>query len=358
MSIYDLGLDRVSLKLLQNGHIYEMVVKEKITITRSKNTASKLTCTVLRDHITPEVGNIVAFTLDDMHNQFYGYIINATRSNEWCDIECYDQLYYMNRNKMRLRLENITASGLVEKIARLRGYNMIEPPQFEDTGYPIPLRIEENVSDLTMIQTALQLTKENTGKNFYIWDDYGSLAVTSESWLAGETTCFISLGYLEDYSYSETLDDRYTSARIEQTINNYGNSNTSAENKTVINTYSSHDLNGIQKYGFLENFGTAEAGENGQNRADLALSENLAPGINITLTGVQGDITVRGGTPVLVDFFTHDRREYIRGWFSVETVTHNIDRRYHTMDIQASLIEMKNDWGNTDPNYFSSPDVL
>lgn len=358
MAQTNLGENILSLKLLQNGHIYEMVVKERITLSRSKNAASKLTATVLRDHITPEPGNIVAFNLDEYHNQFYGYIITTRSSGEWCDIEAYDQLYYMNRNKMRLRLENITASGLVEKIARMRGYGMIEPPQFEDTKYAIPLRIEENVTDLTMITTALELTEKNGCGRFYIWDDYGSLAVTSESWMAGETTCFITMNYIEDYSNTKTLDDTYTSVRLEQTIQDYGDKKTTADNKTTINTWTSNSIPDIKKYGFLEYFGTVGADENGQLEADTLLVKNISPKQTMSLTGVQGDITVRGGTPILIDFYTRDRREYIRGWYSVESVTHNFNQRYHTMDIECTLIDMLNDWGNTDPAYFSAPDHM
>lgn len=358
MALTNIGENIVSLKLLQNGHIYEMVVKESITITRTKNAASKLTATVLRDHISPEPGDIVAFNLDEQHNQFYGYVITTRSSKEWCDIECYDQIYYMNRNKMRLTLENITASGLVEKIARMRNYNMIEPPQLDDTKYVIPLRVEENVTDLQIITTALELTEKNGCGRFFLWDDYGSLALTSESWMAGETTCYISMGYLEDYSIGKTLEDAYTSVRLEQTIQDYGDKKTKTDDKTIINTYTTYSQENIVKYGYLEYFGTVGAEENGEHESQALYELNKAPKETLSLTGVQGDITVRGGTPVLVDFFTRDRKEFIRGWYSVDSVTHHFDKLYHSMDIEATLIEMKNDWNNTDPAYFSAPDNI
>lgn len=351
MALYGIGETRVHLYLVQNGKIYDAVVKDEITLTRETNSASKLSCSILRDSVSAEAGDVVALVLDDQHNQFYGYITTSHHKRGWCEIEAYDQLYYLNRNKMRISYQDITADQLVERIAKDRGYSILDPPQFENTEYLIPLRIEENVSELSIITTALDLTRENTGKRFYIWDDFGSLTLTSESWMAGETTCFIMAGYLEDYDYVVTIDDRYTAARFEKELED-----TEGEKQegTIIETTVSYCNEAIEKYGFLELQGTVEEKENAQNKAEQELLNNLAPATTLSLTGVQGDITVRGGTPVAVDFFTRDRQEYIRGWFRVLTVTHKIGPARHTMDLSCELIEMKDDWGNTSPDYWSA----
>lgn len=348
MALGEIGKNNFSLKLLQNGKTYELVVKDKITITREKNAASKLTCTVLRDFITPECGNALAFTLDRDHNQFFGYIITTHKSGEWCDVEAYDQLYYMNRNKMRFSYENITANEVAERICKDRGYGILDPPSFADTGYKIPARIEENVSDLTIITTALDLTFQNTGMRYFIWDDFGSVSIFHDGQLAADCNLVLTRAYMEDYSYDETLDDTYTAARVEERI-------TSGNDKAEIKTTTVRDEVGIDTYGFLEAFEQADEGENPQTKAQQLLNDHCPPNITLQLSGVQGDMTVRGGTPILVDFYTGERVEFIRGWFACESVTHTIEDGYHSMDLTLSMLVNLDDWGNTDPNYYSYP---
>lgn len=157
---------------------------------------------------------------------------------------------------------------------------------------------------------------------------------------------------MEDYSYDETLDDTWTAARVEERLTNQ---EAEGEDKTEIRTTTVRNDELIEKYGFLENFETVEEGENPQTKAEGLLNESYPPKRTLSLTGVQGDMTVRGGTPILVDFFTGERKEFIRGWYCVESVTHTIEDGYHSMDLTATILVELNDWGNTDPNYYSYP---
>lgn len=346
MAIWDIGKCQISLRLIQNGKVYEVVVKDKITLTREKNAASKLSCSILRDVITPECGNAVALTIDGYHNTFYGYVVTTHKSKEWCDVECYDQLYYMNRNKSRFSYENATASEVAYRLCKDRGYGVLDPPQFDDTEFKIPVRIEENVSDLTIITTALDLTYQHTAKRFFIWDDFGSITIHHDGKMAASHNLLITRAFIENYSYDETLDDAYTASRVEEKL--------SGDNSSI-KTYTAKDESAIEQLGFLEAFDTAQEGENPQNKANGLLQVNHAPVKTIQLSGVQGDCTIRGGTPILVDFFTGERAEFIRAWFAVESVTHTFENGYHSMDLNCSMLVPLEDWGNTDPNYYSYP---
>ena len=354
MALLGLEKSEISLKLIQDGKVYEVVVKEKITITREKNAASKLSCSILRDTISPEVGNALAFTLDRDHNQFYGFIVTTRKSGSWCEVEAYDQLYYMNRNKMRFSYENATANEVALRICKDRGYAVLDPPNMDDTGYHIPSRIEENVSDLTIITTALDLTFEATGMRYFIWDDFGNVCIHHDGKLAADCNLLLTRAFMEDYSYDETIDDCWTAARIEERITGDGSEESKEDGNEIVTT-TVRDEAAIEKFGFLEAFEQLDEGENPQNKALKIMENNATPARSLTLSGVQGDITVRGGTPILVDFFTGERAEFIRGWFAVESVTHNFEDGYHTMDIQASLLVNLNEWDNTDPNYYSYP---
>ena len=349
MSLTETGQCTYQLLLVQKGKVYDCVVKDKITITREKNAASKLSCSILRDTISPEVGNELAFILQGQHNQFKGYIVTTNKSGIWCDVEAYDQLYYMNRNKSRFSYENLTAGQVADRLCRDRQYGILDPPMFADTKYVIPSRIEENVSDLTIITTALDLTFQNTGYRYYIWDDYGSINITHDGDLAAMANLWVTMAYIEDYKYQETLDNKWTAVRVEKQLPSSG------DEQGKVETFTAKNDTAIEWWCYLENFDTVKEDENGQAKALQLLENDLPLGISLSLTGVQGNITVRGGTPILVDFFTGERREFIRGWFCVDTVTHNIENGMHTMDIECSMLVNLNDWGNTDPSYYSYP---
>lgn len=387
MAIKGIGNTFYSLKLGQENHVYEVVVKDPITLTRSKNSPSKLTCDIYRDpDISPEVGDILALTVDGMHNCFFGYITTTTHNREWSTIEAYDQLYYLNRNKTYLVYHDKKASDVLIDIAKFNGFDMLDPPMVEDTEYIIPTRVEDNVSFLEIITTALDLTKKNIGKTFYLWDDYGSLTLTSDMTLCQESRSFITLGYIEGYEWKVTLEDRYTQAHVEKRKKkeevpvpeegeevdpeepevpvepeepvdpNYSEYETE-EGDVVEQTFKNYDEL-INKYGILRYDYTAQEEENVSEVAEHLIDDMLAPGRELSLSGVQGDITVRGGTPVLVDFFTRDRREFLRGWLSVDEVTHTISNCHHTMDLSGTFVQELNEWDNTDPEYFSAPDVM
>lgn len=355
MSLVAVGQDFWSLRLVQNGKIYEVVVKDRITITREPNAASKLSCSILRDEITPECGNVLAFTLDGGHNQFYGFIVTTRKSHEWCEVEAYDQIYYMNRNKNRFAYKDARADEILVRLAQERGYSMTDPPQVESTEEILPLRLEENTTDLQIITNALDATFAITGKRFYLWDDYGNLCLSSEEWLAGETTVLISMGYIEDYSYDETLEGVGTAARVEQTITDTRPKEKDEYRDPIIYTWIENYPHLIAKYGRIELFDTVDENDNYIEKGRQLIANNQAPARTLSLTGVQGDVTVRGGTPVLVDFFTRDRKEFIRGWFRTQSVTHTFDSGHHTMDLQCELIKMLDDWGNESPDYYSAP---
>lgn len=342
----EVGQQPYRLCLAQDGHIYDVVVKDKIQITRSKNAPSKLTCSILRDQITAECGSILAFTFNRVHNQFYGYIVTTHKSGDWCEVEAYDQLYYMNRNKSRMSYENLTASEVAIRLCQDRQYNMLDPPWFTDTKYKIPSRVEENVSDLTIITTALDLTFQHTGFRYFVWDDYGNLTISHDGEMAADCNLLLTRGYMENYNLEETLEDCWTAARIEKQVNTGDNK---IETTTAVNT------GGVNRYGFLEYFGTAGENENPRTLADEVIKKQAPPTQKLSLTGVQGDITVRGGTPILVDFYTGEKAEYIRAWYACESVTHTIDNYYHTMDLELSLLVRLDKWDSNDPNYYSYP---
>lgn len=338
MARYGIGNSKIVLRLLQNGKWYEVACKDEITITREPNVASKLTTSIRRSEITAERGDIVHLILDDDHHQFQGMITSTQKSDIWCEITAYDQLYYLNKNKAYYSYENKRADELWIEIAKMTGLKMTDPPQVMTTKYTIPSRVENGVSYLEMMTTALDLTLKYTGERFFIWDDAGNLCMHSEEWLAAQTKVRISMGYIEDYSYSEDIEDLYTKVTIRSS-----NSST-AEGEGTSQNYVAEDKDLQARYGVIEYTASLGEYENGDFVAKHTLKEKSKETKKLTISGCQGDIVVRGGSPVYVDFFSDDFREFIRGWFRTDSVTHHLGKAHHTMDLTLSEIEMYDDW--------------
>lgn len=314
--------------LQQNGKVYELAVKDGASITRETNKASCLKCTVLRDAITPEVGNIIAMKLNGVHNQFYGVILSTSKKGQDCAVTAYDQIFYMANCKDTMTYEDITANDLLLRIVKDYHLKTLDPPTMMNTQYKIPKRIEDNVSLLDMVCTALDLTYKNTGKHFYLWDDFGAISLCSEEWLA-ITTSRVSLGYIQDYSYDESMEDGANHVKL------YTEDDTGGERRY----FETERGDSINRYGYLQYFGKVEVnGLNWLEQANVILDEKSYPQASFSVSGMQGDIRVRGGSPIQVDFFTQDRSEYIKGWFRTDRVTHSFSGGLHTMDLELTRI--------------------
>lgn len=341
MALFGIGKTKVSLKLFQNGKTYEAVCKD-ITLTRQPNAASRLTTSIRRDQITAECGDLLKLTIDEQHNQFFGVITDTSKSGVWCDVTAYDQIFYMNKSHISYIYEQTTAKDLLITLTKKLGLKMVDPPHVMETDYVIPYRIEDNATPLDIILTAIDLTYKNTGKRFYLWDDCGNLCLHDEEWLMKQCHIVISMGYIEDYSYKEDMNDVVTRVKIIS-------DKTTKDDQTGTRTlYVASNDEAQSKYGLIEYMDTLEEGENGEQKAKTILEGKNGLTISLSISGCQGDIVVRGGTPVYVDFFSQDNAEYIRGFFRTESVTHHIGSGYHTMDLELSIIEMYNNWDDRD----------
>lgn len=338
MARFGIGKTKVSLKVIQQGSVYESVPKETITLTREPNVASCLTTSIRRDEITVECGDYLMLTLDEGHNMFMGIVTKTVKSDIWCDVTAHDQLFWMAQmNKLYKTYENKKASEILIDLVQEKGLKMVDPPHVMDTKYVIPSLITED-KPLDIIQKALEQTQKNTGETFYLWDDCGNLCLHSEEWLATQPNLIISMGYIEDYTYTQTLVGMVTSAQVVSDKNNADGE----EGKRQF--YNAQDKDLISRYGELGGDDTLSENEDGNEKAQQILVTRKVLPSSLSVSGCQGDVLVRGGTPVYVDFFSRDNSEYIRGWFRTEHVTHTIDKGLHTMDLELKCIEMYSNW--------------
>lgn len=342
MAMYGVGNTHVQLMLQKaDGTQYLLAVDGDITVSRSPNAASSLSCTVLRNDseqglgLTPENGEAISLIIDEGHYMFWGYIFETRKHGYTVDITAYDQLAYLARNMDAQAYGTLTATELFTRIIQ---DNKLASKftDIMDTEYPIPDVVVNNAKYLDVLEDALNITFRNTGRRFYIRDAYNNLCLQDEELMA-VTTLEISPGTIEDYNYDENIGDLYNVIKIQSEQEKLADRST-----TVVQNDDS-----VNRYGRLQYFEQVKEGENPQEVATKLLRDKEKVKISLTISGAQGEPRVWGGSPVFVDFYSQDwgeTREFIRGWFRTESVTHHIKSGYHSMDLELSLIEMYDNW--------------
>lgn len=344
MAMYGIGKTKIQLMLQKaDGKQYLLAVDGAITLSRAPNAASSLSCTCLRNNsegtlaVTPENGEALGLIIDDGHMMFWGYIFETKKKGKKVDIVAYDQLTYLAKNTDAQAYGNVKASELYTRIIQ---DNQLASKfsDIMDTEYTIPDVVVNNSKYLDVLEDALNITYRNTGRRFYIRDAYNNLCLQDEELMA-VTTLELTHNTIQDYSYNESINDMYNVIKIQSEQEQLADRTT-----TVVQSDDS-----VNRYGRLQYFEQIKEGENAQQVANTLLSEKNQVVVSLSVTGAQGDPRVWGGSPVFVDLFTNgwgESREFIRGWFRTENVTHHIEGALHTMDLELTLIEMYNDWND------------
>lgn len=315
-----------SLYFQQDNKVYLAACKDEITVNRTPNGASRLTASVMRDAaVTIRNGAIVAFILNSVHKVFYGFTFVTKKKENWCEITAYDKLIYMKRNTDSLTYEQITATVLFLRLINDYGLKTAAEPVLADTGYKIASRVEDNVTILDMMCTALDLTHTGNGKSFWIFDDYGVLTLAGDKDMA-VTTGMVSDQMVQDFDYQESLEETYTKVKV------YSEDSDGNNRKT----YSAQNDDLIAEYGAMQFYDKVEEGENGQVKANILLSMKQLMGMTFSVSGAQGDVRVRGGSLV----YAVVTAAGIKGWFRVLEVTHHFKAGLHTMDLSLKVTEL------------------
>ncbi len=253
-------------------------------ITEISGSPGKLICSVLWDN-KPEIseGVPVRFKVDGK-NIFFGYVFSIEeKAGGIVRLVCYDQLRYL-LNKDTYIYENKTASQLVRLIAEDFS---LKTGFVEDSGYVIPYRIEENSTLLDMIENALSLTLQNTGKRFVLYDDFGSVCLKNIISMYGNNKCLLIDGKSAgELAYSSSVDKgAYNTVKL------FYNDRKSGKR----NIYTARDTANTQKWGVLQYTGSLKAGENGQAKAEELLKLYNRKNLKVTVKDAFGDLDFRAG---------------------------------------------------------------
>ncbi|KPU45818.1 hypothetical protein OXPF_06070 [Oxobacter pfennigii] len=267
-------------------------------------------------------GDVVKLKKDGI-NTFCGYVFTIDGGrDEAVKIKCYDQIRYLMANDSYMFL-NTTASDVLKTIA---ADFKLKLGRTDDTGYKIPKMNEAGKKLLDIICKALDLTLINTGRNYFLFDDFGALSLRNcEDFLLDFIIGDNSLMY--DYSSKRSIDeDTYNKIKLYK-----DNKNTKKRE-----TYPAEDSANIVKWGMLqlyqsvnEDMNTAQINELLTTLLTLKNRESKALKIEAI-----GDIRVRAGCYARIIIEKHG----INQPFLVDECTHNFDGTDHTMSLELKVI--------------------
>lgn len=290
--------------------------------TKRKDTPGKLTFKVIKDNALDFSEGLVVQLKQNGVGLFFGFVFKQQRTKEQIiTVTAYDQLRYL-KNKDTIVYENKTADQFIQMLARDYSLNV---GTLENTRYIIGSRVEENTSLFEMIQNSLDLTLQNTGEMFVLYDDFGKLTLKHlSSMVVGKPGAYLMVDEEtgENFDYTSSIDDNtYNKIKLV-----YDNGETGKRDVYV----AQHGEN-INKWGILQYFDTLKKGENGQAKADALLKLYNKKTRNLKLSNVLGDSRVRGGSMIVVNLDLGDMK--LRNFMLVESCKHVYKQDEHWMDL-------------------------
>lgn len=248
---------------------------------------------------------------------FYGFVFEKSRSKgEIIKVTAYDQLRYF-KNKDCYVYENKTADELIKMIAE--DHNLV-CGELQNTGYKIPLRVEDNSTLFDIIQNAFDITLYNTGEMFVLYDDFGKLTVKKpKDWLFDVV---IDDETAQDLDYTTSINED-----VATRIKLYYDNKQTGEREIYI--YNNEEL--IDKWGVLQMCESVEEGEDGIAKAKLMSALYTAKNRTLTIKDAFGVPDIRAGCCVYIKLPLGDTE--INNFMLVENVKHKISDSKHTMDL-------------------------
>lgn len=166
---------RVHLYDNRNGVTYDVseVVSDITITTYLEDTPGKLEFTVLAtDPLTFEEGATVSVVLDG-YGMFKGFVFKRARTEDphTVKVTCYDQMRYLKNKDSRV-FENVTSNEIFEQLCR---DFVLKYKTVDESSHICAPRSEDATSLYDMIKNALNDTLINTGKWYFIRDNFGTL---------------------------------------------------------------------------------------------------------------------------------------------------------------------------------------
>lgn len=267
-------------------------------------------------------GDIVRVRMNDT-NVFHGYIFSIDEGrDEAVKIAAYDQVRYL-MNTDTYVFKGVTASEILKRIAK--DFNL-KLGMVVDTGYKIPTMSEDGQKLLDIICKAITLTYNNAGRDYCLYDDFGSLC------LRGVNDMQLDLivgdeSLMYDYQISRSIDsDTYNQIKL------YRDNEKTGKREV----YMAKDSVNIKRWGVLQLY---QSVDEDMNQAQInQMLTNLAKLKNRESKSLKvsaiGDIRVRAGMRVriLISKYGVDQA------LLVDECSHDFDGAEHTMTLDLRVV--------------------
>lgn len=276
--------------------------------TVRRGTAGSFTFSVLPSEVEWVNGGVIRVKSGDT-GVFYGYVFKVSKkSDETADITAYDQLRYL-KNKNTYVFTNVKASAVIKEICEDFKLNYGVIP---DTGYVIPSMVEDGAELFDIMLKALDYTLVNTGRMFYIWDNFGTLTVSEVS--DRKLEFVLGDGSLAtDYTYESSIDgETYNQIKLVRDNSESGKRD----------LYLFKDSENIARWGLLQYFENVDESMNAAQitqRGKQLLELHNKPEQTFDIDGLS-DLRVRGGNMI----FTSIKALGINQFYLIEEVEHDL----------------------------------
>nr|DAY99935.1 MAG TPA: 43 kDa tail protein [Caudoviricetes sp.] len=273
-------------------------------------------------------GNKVQFSVNN-EVVFAGYVFQKDHdSDDDIRVLAYDQLRYL-KNKDCIVYKNKTATELIRQLC---DDLHLQTGDLADTGYKIPVRVEQDKTYADMIMRAIQLTFENTPKHpiYYIYDDAGKIVLKSMDQM--KTKVYIDKSQMQGYRYTSSIDkDTYNAVKIVREA-------PGEKGKKLVNTALITDDNHIKEWGYLIYVMRPDKKDvHAMDKAKGIITSKDRKTREIRFRDVIGNTSVRAGSIVYVNMSLGDIT--INNYMHVTSVTHHFEESLHTMDLDVMYID-------------------
>ncbi len=304
-----------------NGKIYEIseITKSVSWTDRLNDGCSKLEFKLCDDGLKINNGGAARLVQGDI--KLYGQIYKHGHNRRGeVSVTVYDQLRRA-KAKDTIVCKNDTTTSLVRKMCNYFGMNA---GTLINTGYTLPVSIQDDKTWLDIIYGAIGETLINKAKWYSLRDEYGKVALrdlddlTLDLVLGDESLCY-------DYEYEKSINEDFYNV-IKLAMDN--------ETTGKREVYIAKDSASIKTYGLLQYFEVLDKNGNpskAKTKADTLLRLYNRETETLTLKCL-GDTRVRAGS----SFYGRIEDIELNKKLIVRSVTHNL-LPVHTMVMEVML---------------------
>lgn len=291
--------------------------------------AGRLKFQVVRDGIVNFVeGDKVSLFVDTVLC-FSGFVMTKERTSEQIiSVTAYDQLFYLVRNKATYVFLDKGAKEILQTIAADYG---LQVGEISDSGWRIPQRIEEGQTLMDIILSALEISGNATGKEYFLFDRAGKLTVKERQELMADAVLRCD-GGISDYTYrTDISQDTYNAVRLYH----------AGRKETERKAWEAERADKVKKWGRLQYYKRVPYTMNSAQLKDLAdklLQEKCRVVKKLTIENINGDTMLYAGNSIWLEI--PDLAEIsLRGKALIEDCTHVFADGEHRMELEIRIEE-------------------